>query len=117
MTCKECIHYEACEWFGHIYVEEMADDCLRFKPKSRFIELPCKVGQTVWVVSRYYKCDWHIHECLVDSITLYEKHTFLSLCEKGKRQNVFGEEKSQIGKTVFLTKEEAEKTLAERNKK
>ena len=76
---------------------------------ERAIVPPCKVGNTVYVVSRYYTGVFEIYECTIDSITLYEKNTFLSMSSKGKY--TFGEEVSLLGKTVFLTKEEAEKAL------
>lgn len=75
---------------------------------------PVSVGQTVYVVNRYYGGLWRIHECRVDNLTIFERHIFISLVD-GKYD--FGIEKSEIGKTVFLTKEEAEKALAERIKK
>ena len=74
-----------------------------------WIRLPCKVGDKVYVISRYYTGVFEIYECTIDSITLYEKNTFLSMSSKGKY--TFGEEVSLLGKTVFLTKEEAEKAL------
>lgn len=46
-TCNDCIHCEACIsqvprtfWDS----ETFYDGCKYFKEKSRFIELPCKVG-------------------------------------------------------------------------
>ena len=50
MTCKDCIHYEACDF--HFNLKEYPpDNCTLFKDKSRFIELPCKVGTKVYVIS------------------------------------------------------------------
>ena len=70
---------------------------------------PCKVGQTVYVISNYYTGKKEIYECIVDSITMYYNNTFLSMTSQGKF--TFGENVSQLGVTVFLTKEEAEKAL------
>ena len=52
--CKNCIHYEGChiaEWFevGKEYAE---NSCRFFKDRSKFIELPCKVGDTVYILHR-----------------------------------------------------------------
>lgn len=46
MTCKDCIHYEVCD---DTYSLEFCgtEICKEFKDKSNFIELPCKVGDTV----------------------------------------------------------------------
>jgi hypothetical protein len=74
---------------------------------------PIKIGQTVYVISRYYGGFWRTHECKIDSLTIYEKHIFMTLFDRDNFD--FGIEISEIGKTVFLTKEEAEKALAERS--
>ena len=74
---------------------------------------PVKVGQTVFVVSRYYVGDWEIYQCEVDAITIYDKNTFISCVAKDVRFGKinFGLNISEFGKTVFLTREEAEKML------
>lgn len=55
MTCKDCIHYDICHNnFKNIDLnEEMTDEhcCVYFKDKSRFVELPCKVGDEVYYIS------------------------------------------------------------------
>ena len=43
--------------------------CEYFKPKSRFVELPCEVGQTVWRTSGNY-CGQEIYEGVVDQISI-----------------------------------------------
>ena len=73
---------------------------------------PCKVGDKVYVISRYYTGNFRMYECYIDSITHYEKNTFLSMSST-KGDFIFGEEISQIGKTIFLTREEAEAKLTE----
>ena len=75
---------------------------------------PVKIGQTVYVVSRYYGGFWRTHECRIDSLTIYEKHMFMTLFDSDNLD--FGIEISEIGKTVFLTKEEAEAELVKRSK-
>ncbi len=77
------------------------------------VELPCKVGDIVYVVSRYYAGDWEVYKCKIDNLTIYGKNTFIS-CDAntaifGKIN--FGLNVSEIGKTVFFTKEEAEQKL------
>lgn len=77
------------------------------------IVLPCKVGLTIYVVSRYYAGDWEVYKCNIDSITIYEKNTFISCVANDVRFGKinFGLHISEIGKTVFLTREEAEQKL------
>ena len=105
MTCKECIHYEICEEQDAILGEKTIDEivgvenhCEHFKPKSRFVELPCEVGQTV------YQCDGvRIYESTIRQI-VYDTNT-IAFDERA------------IGKTVFLSREKAENALRERSKK
>lgn len=48
MTCKDCVHYEVCKeqdaMLGENKIDEIVgveNHCEFFKPKSRFVELPC----------------------------------------------------------------------------
>ena len=120
MTCKECIHYEACDWFGHIYVEEMADDCLRFKPKSRFIELPCEVGQTVYIVMGDKRIEQPYEYKVIAIWWSADKdcnNAHIVRYVGGMFDSSISVPLSEFGRIIFLTKEEAEKALEERNKK
>jgi len=47
MTCKDCYHYKACLDMSDTDWEHT---CNHFKDKSRIVELPCKVGQTVYEI-------------------------------------------------------------------
>ena len=112
MTCKDCVHYEVCVF--HTKGTEN-EKCMHFKPKSRIVELPCEVGQTVYfAVEDYHDSaiideiritkqgivfDWSQYEVGVDITELWD-------------QDEFGIE--AIGKTVFLSREEAENALKER---
>ena len=76
---------------------------------------PCKVGDMVYTVSRYYGGIWKIYECRVDGFTVYKRNVFMSI--SNDEHYCFGVNICEIGKTVFLTKEEAEKALKEREGK
>lgn len=41
MTCNNCIHYEVCQ---HMYNVCLKMGINYFKDKSKYIELPCKIG-------------------------------------------------------------------------
>lgn len=43
-NCENCIHREVCPGY-----QVTMPDCKQYKDEARFIELPCKVGDTVWV--------------------------------------------------------------------
>lgn len=85
-----------------VILEEYAEELLA----NGAIVPPCKVGQIVWLVR-----DGKIEETTVEKIVLKDKGLYLKLlC------NSFYETTCRsIGKTVFFTREEAEKAL-ERSK-
>lgn len=124
VTCKEnCLCYKACKY---IYEELTGDSgtggnaeyCKFFKDRSKFIELPCKVGDNgdiFWAIDAYVKSpyDYFIspYQCLgikygYDCI---EGDYTIMLLAVGGREYIFGKE-------AFLTAEEAEQALKEREK-
>lgn len=123
MTCKDCIHEKICDHFilqgapwkdGGFPAEIFCD---QFKPKSRFIELPCAVGDIVYRVSFRHKtvvalkvegflrnlASWKVHctHLIPSWIGNQKEHIYISF--------------ASFGKTAFLTEEKAEKALAERS--
>lgn len=134
MTCKDCLHYEACkamylaEWtmpndedFDN---EHFADvyNCSDFTDRSEWVHLPCKVGDTVFCL---YDRDYGEYKVVTMNIDPLGKLKIRVEC------NIHGYEKIEdcpeefcgqpfcvgclgaddFGKTVFLTREEAEKAL------
>lgn len=121
-TCKECVHVEACngilngfntdiEFFG-----EQVSFCKNFKDRSRFVELPCKAGDTV------YFDNGHIQSARVLAIYIDAEGGMLDLEVTAYSNNALGFKKfinkdykfEDIGKHLFLKKEEAEQALKER---
>ena len=78
---------------------------------GRCVVLPCKVGQRVFVLM---DTDKHISECEVKQIGMGNKIGFIGLEPIGARGREYGVALNGFGKTVFLTREEAEKALEER---
>lgn len=74
------------------------------------IILPCKVGHRVFAL---LDTDKHISECEVKQIGLGNEIGFVGLEPIGARGREYGVSLKGFGKTVFLTREEAEKALAE----
>ena len=124
MTCKDCLHYEVCHNnFKNIDLsEEMTDEhcCVYFKEKSRCIELPCKVGDTVYDV---VLCDddiYRIFEMKITGMSIFGE-LYVSKIKPPFIWNLYLTDKysyayrifSDIGKTLFLTKEESEQKLKE----
>ena len=86
-SCKDCLHYEAC--YYHDF-----EECEWFKDKSEWVHLPCKVGDIVYQVDSE-----RIYESTVRNI-IYDT------------DGIAFDERA-IGKSVFLTREEAVKALEE----
>ena len=77
---------------------------------GRVVVLPCKVGHRVFAL---LDTDKHISECEVKQIGLGNEIGFVGLEPIGARGREYGVSLNGFGKTVFLTREEAEKALSE----
>ena len=90
-------------------VFEKLQDYEDLEEKGLLLRLPCKIGDTVYAVTRNF-----ISEYLIWSIEKYNEGFFFNWrCEKGIYKNIRGFTDYEIGKTVFLTKEAAEQKLKE----
>lgn len=137
-TCKDCLHNGICTGYiptdsdNDIWlmcasgksdrVPNIEDRCVDFKDKSRFVELPCSVGDKVYTVV-YQK----VHEAEVICIRPFVFKDFVEFrgnivitfenpfYNDGRllEQEIF----CVFGKDTFLTREEAEKKLEELNGK
>lgn len=115
-NCKDCLGFEFCldrlgttKYYDNaIAANNVEELCQKFKDRNRFVELPCKVGDTVYVkmqfggyaeaevrdYSYFISCGFCV---VVTSIKFDKQHIPFS----------------EFGKTVFLTREEAERALKE----
>lgn len=75
---------------------------------ERVAVLPCKVGQRVFAL---LDTDKHISECEVKQIGMGNEIGFVGIEPIGARGREYGVSIKGFGKTVFLTREEAEKAL------
>ena len=109
MTCKECLHYGIC------YTQETCNDieqqlkdfgCKDFANRSEWVHLPCRVGDKVYRLS---KC-LGVVQFVITSFTIYQSEMFFT----DDSDNIIY--LPDIGRTVFLTREEAEKALNVLNK-
>lgn len=80
------------------------------------LKLPCKVGDIVWEINAERK---RISKFVIESITIYPCNViqFNWTLLEGIYKNVVGFSKTELGITVFLTREEAEAKLKEMEKK
>ena len=103
-NCKKCIHNNVCRNYEPISYSACSD----FKDKSRFIELPCKVGDTVYTTYHGSLSEYKVTEIRVNDFLWAELYN----------PKYSDEYKTEIlcldfsfNKFVFLTSEEAEKAL------
>ncbi len=99
-TCKDCLCFGMC-----LLSSEKAGICEEFKDRSKCIELPCNIGDTVYHLLR----NGRIVKRKVASFLLLKLE---GLCYRFDNNEIYPVK----WKTVFLTKEEAERALEERNK-
>ena len=116
MTCKNCLHYEACKGTYFTFKQMIDKDsfdnehyadvynCPDFTDRSEWVHLPCKVEQQLWFVE-----NGEVKASTVDRL-VYEELSTDDIFTRidGYGFSVFFED---VGKTVFLTREEAEKAL------
>ena len=94
-SCKDCLHYEVCGAEKTCLPDYV--NCKYFKDRNRFVELPCKVGDKVFVVNGFKE----IEEFEVDYYVV-EKNVISVGCVDDGEYEI---------ETVFLTREEAERAL------
>jgi hypothetical protein len=75
---------------------------------GRVVVLPCKVGDTVWAILDGAK---YARECKVDFVNIGSFGTTIVFVVKDGLREQYGVTAAAFGKTVFLTREEAEKAL------
>ena len=114
MKCENCLYYEACK--SMVSVIERATMysiamrvCNNFADKDLYIKLPCKVGTKVYALATPCGGCEHYNLSLEQSLKICRN------CEKREiAECTFDNELiDEFGKTVFLTREDAEKKLEE----
>ena len=99
MFCDMCPIQEAIDKLAHY--EDLEE-------QGRLIELPCKVGDTIWAIFP----TWTPMECEVVAIEILSSTVNIETkVVDSDADRIFWP--ADFGKTVFLTKEEAETKLAE----
>ena len=98
--CNNCFHNQVCD-----FACKRCDgaNCIFFVDSSRMVELPCKVGDHVFRLCGTKKTRY-VAERIVSAVTL---------CGNGS-WSILSTAYDALGKTVFLTREEAKAELARR---
>lgn len=131
-SCKDCVHVEVCREYvtglaaargvdlDETELEQVldSDDCDHFQDRSRFVELPCKVGDKVYLDNLHIKYA-DVIGIYIDAFGgVFDLRIYTNI----QLANGFGYEYfiskdytfEDIGKRIFLTKEAAEQALKER---
>ena len=99
--CHDCAFDLMCTYMGDWV--GIRTPCPAFKDKSRFVELPCKVGDTI-----YWNLLGKPVEDEIVSITIY-KNVIRVFLKEGISFDI-----EDIGRMLFLSREEAEQAPKER---
>lgn len=115
-SCKDCVHVEVCcKKNLHVAVgmniiprfkyKRIEQECKHFQDRSRFVELPCKVGDTIYRLKDGKVTKEQVVEFGISSrgVVLYRTLGY----ELGYSD--------YFGNSLFFSKEEAEQALKERD--
>ena len=118
-TCKDCVHYDVCEFHLDEKTTMTVNECMHFKDASKFVELPCKVSDTVYICTCFgmWYAPHEIDKCEMKVTRIILANNSIVFEAMKDKYNADTFIQRQIGKTVFLTREEAEKALKEREQK
>lgn len=118
MTCKDCLHYDVCEAVrgrpnrvgkNSLRIAEKQCPYNSFQNKSEWVHLPCKLGDDVYCFEPSFN-QMRKPELKVLKTKIIDMKTIMTVY--GLNFNI-----DDVGKTVFLTREEAEKELEKRSVK
>ena len=132
--CEYCVDSE-CIWYDKELAKDNKCECNKsrdnchdrsiynklreyedLEEQGLLLKLPCKIGDTVYVIDTIYECDNDYMDCIMEFPDVYQ-------CERGfvceyEHEKLVVRPKSfdfkmldNFNKTVFLTKEEAEQEL------
>ena len=109
MYCKDCLHTGVCRYSSGIR-RLKKEPCADFMGIDKWVELPCKVGDTLYeptdrgTISEY--------EVLAVRVELFSTFVEWKIKEGIVWRYVHEINSNEIGRTVFLTREEAERALS-----
>lgn len=95
-TCKNCLHVGVCKAWdssGEIQKDnyKIFQNCPHFKDRSRFVELPCKIGNKLYLSTESRDKILHLLSALTSDPELFEivpeKQIKQALAEQEQRNN------------------------------
>ena len=102
-SCKECIHFDRCKGlykFDRLQ-KAVSKGCSYFKDRSRFVELPCKLGDTVYFIKG--------GRVMSDTVIRFVIDRYAVKLTKSNGTDIGYT--TQFGERIFLTRKEAEQAL------
>ena len=119
MTCKDCIHYEACKNLYEIHGDGLSGEshvCDYFADRSRFVELPCRVGDKVYFNNVHLRYARVIAIYIDASGGMFDLDITTNIATATGYEHFINKDYTfeDIGKRLFLTREKAEQALKER---
>ena len=118
VKCASCDIQDKCDFTKESCCNELQDRLAELEDKieqGTLIELPCKVGDTVYCIDGFCDDSFDIVERVVRSFVLYEEKSYFTAGKKLGDCSWYTRtyDIKTFGTTVFLTREEAEKRLKE----
>lgn len=113
MTCKDCLG----NYLGYCKFDcSCAEKCENFQDRSAWVKLPCKVGDTVYVIYDGYVTCAYVLAFYID-----KDGGMFDLCIKTKEEYAVDFkkviDKNYTFSDIFLSHEEAERALKDRSGK
>lgn len=126
-SCKDCVHVEVCREYVEglaaargvrLSVKELdsvleCDDCKHFKDCSRFVELPCRVGDKVYFNNVHLRYARVIAIYIDASGGMFDLDITTNIATATGYEHFINKDYTfeDIGRRLFLTREEAEQAL------
>jgi len=126
-SCKDCVHVEVCREYVEglaaargvrLSVKELdsaleCDDCKHFKDHSRFVELPCRVGDKVYFNNVHLRYARVIAIYIDASGGMFDLDITTNIATATGYEHFINKDYTfeDIGRRLFLTREEAEQAL------
>ena len=109
--CKDCLHYKVCIWKNNLD-STLAARCDEFSDRSEWAHLPCKVGDTLYeITSRNTISEYEVTAIRIELFNIFVDW---KLIQGFVDRHISDMPVGELGKTVFLTREAAEKALEEK---
>ena len=110
--CENCYHRKVCIDNANY---RNAENCRQYKDKSLIAELPCRVGDVLFTIEYNHDENKRYIE-KIECISIEIHDCGISIYCKSIERNYDTYVPEDFGETVFLSREEAERALEEREK-